>query len=215
LLNTTHAAIEYRIDQVGPSGVGKVELYVTPDQGRTWRRACEDADRRSPAEIDLPGEGLFGVRLVVTNGNGFGGKPPVSGDVPTSWIEIDTTSPFAQVREVEPVVNSDGTLELRWTASDKNLSAEPVSLYCSPNRTGPWQVIARNVRNEGVYRWAFPRNLGGQFFFRVEVADLAGNVARAESNQPLVLDMTEPRGIVVGISGSQARSVPQAVPQGN
>src|SRR5205814_1023341 len=28
-LNTTHATVEYRIDQVGPSGVGKVEVYLT------------------------------------------------------------------------------------------------------------------------------------------------------------------------------------------
>src|SRR5207244_3761920 len=28
LINTTHATLDYRIDQVGPSGVGKVEIYL-------------------------------------------------------------------------------------------------------------------------------------------------------------------------------------------
>ncbi len=76
IINTTHASIDYRIDTVGPSGVGKVEVYVTHDEGKSWRRVVEDVDRSTPADIDLPGEGLFGVRLAITNGNGFGGTPP-------------------------------------------------------------------------------------------------------------------------------------------
>ncbi len=81
ILNSTHATIDYRIDQVGPSGVGKVEVYLTGDGGQNWQRLQEDKDKRSPAEIDLPGEGLFGIRLAITNGNGFGGTPPTHGDV--------------------------------------------------------------------------------------------------------------------------------------
>src|SRR5262249_52612440 len=76
LINTTQATVEYRIDQVGPSGVGKVEIYMTPDNGQTWRRLSEDTAKRSPATITLPGDGVFGIRMVVSNGNGFGGKAP-------------------------------------------------------------------------------------------------------------------------------------------
>src|SRR5687768_18019653 len=43
------------------------------------------------SEVNLPGEGQFGVRLVITNGNGFGGTPPVRGDAPTCRIEVDST----------------------------------------------------------------------------------------------------------------------------
>src|SRR6185503_12141407 len=85
LLNTPKAALEYRIDQIGPSGVGKVEVFITTDNGANWQRLAEDVDKRSPAEITLPGEGVYGVRLIVTNGNGFGGAPPVKGDAPTSF----------------------------------------------------------------------------------------------------------------------------------
>jgi hypothetical protein len=213
VLNTLHAAIEYRIDQVGPSGVGKVEVYVTTDQGQTWRRLCEDTDRRSPAELDLPGEGQFGIRLAITNGNGFGGKPPVRGDAPTFAIEVDTTSPIVQLRDMEPVVGSDGNLEIRWLASDRNLAPEPITLSYATSRGGPWQIIARNLKNDGSYRWAFPRNGGGQFFFKVEAVDTVGNFARIESTQPLLLDLTEPRGTVVGISGFQPRTI--MPPHGN
>jgi len=205
VLNTTHASLDYRIDPVGPSGVGKVEIWVTADQGQTWRRLGEDADRQSPADIDLPGEGLFGVRLVITNGNGFGGSPPTRGEQPSAWIEVDTTAPFVTLRDVDPVTDG-GSLTIRWSAKDKNLISEPVSLYFRTRPEGPWQVVARGLKNDGSHRWTFPHNMGSQFFFKIEVADQAGNIGRAETTNPVVLDMTEPRAVVMGINGIRPRS---------
>lgn len=200
ILSSTRAAIEYRLDQVGFSGVGKVDVWITADNGATWQRLCSDQDRQSPAEIELPGEGVFGLRLAVTNGNGFGGTPPAPGDAPTHTVEVDTTPPVVQLRGVEPTA-TPGVLEIRWSANDKNLGTEPVALYCATRREGPWQLIASKLRNEGVYRWQFPRELGGQFFVRVEVTDQAGNVARAEPATPVLIDMTEPQAQVLGIVG--------------
>lgn len=204
VINTTRAAVDYRVDQVGPSGVGKVDVYMTGDDGQTWQRLGEDHDRRSPGEFDLPGEGVFGIRLAVTNGNGFGGTPPKRGDRPTYSIEVDTSAPFVQLRPIEPMVTG-GTLEIRWQATDKNLGAEPISLHYRSRNDGPWQVIARGLKNDGSYRWTFPRDAAAQFFVKVEVTDLAGNVARAESPNPIVLDTTEPQATVIGVSGLSAR----------
>jgi hypothetical protein len=204
ILNTTRAALEYRLDQVGPSGVSKVEVYITSDKGKTWQRLCEDPDRRSPADLTLPGEGVYGICLAVTNGNGFGGAPPKPGDRPLCWIEVDMTKPHAQLHEVDPVVK-DGALEIRWTASDKNLGPEPISLFYAAKREGPWLPIARGLRNDGVYRWRFPRDVGGRFYLRLEVVDRAGNKARCDSDSPVVLDMTEPRAMVVGVTAVTAQ----------
>ncbi|HYT89473.1 MAG TPA: hypothetical protein VEL76_12275 [Gemmataceae bacterium] len=208
LINTTHAVIKYRIDPVGPSGISKIEIYMSPDKGQTWRRMGEDVDRSSPAEIDLPGEGLYGIRLAVTNGNGFGGKAPAPNDAPTSWVEVDMTCPVVQLRDIDPNATG-GTLEIRWVVSDKNLGAEPIKLFYAARREGPWVPIASNLKNDGSYRWAFPRDAGGQFFVRLEATDQAGNVARCETPQPVTLDMTEPNGVVVGISGVNTPGAPQ------
>ncbi len=210
ILNSTHATIDYRIDQVGPSGVGKVEVYMTGDGGQNWQRLQEDKDKRSPVEIDLPGEGLFGIRLAITNGNGFGGTPPARGDAPTCWIEVDTTAPFAQLRPIDPAQN--GVMELRWTASDKNLGPEPITLHYKTRIDGPWQIIARNVKNEGLYRWTFPRDQGSQFFVKIGVNDLAGNSAHVETPNAIVLDITEPHASVVGVTGMSQRTT---APVGN
>jgi hypothetical protein len=200
LLNTTRASLDYRIDQVGPSGVGKVEVWLTSDQGSNWRRLCEDADRRSPAEFDLPGDGLYGVRVVVTNGNGFGGRTPAPGEQPHVWIEVDTIAPQVHLKDLEPVSNGS-SIDIRWTATDKNMAAEPITLYYATRREGPWLPLARGLKNDGQYRWTFPRDAGSQFFIRLEAVDQAGNVARCESPTAITLDMTEPRASVVGVTG--------------
>jgi hypothetical protein len=204
LLNTTRAFIDYRIEHVGPSGVGKVEVWVTADKGQTWKCIGEDADKCSPAEVTLPGDGVYGVKLVVTNGNGFGGKAPVPGEAPASWVEVDTTSPKLELREMD-TTSAPGHITVRWSASDKNLGGEPVELYYATRREGPWLPIARGVKNDGTYRWAFPRDATTQFYVRVDVTDAAGNVARVETPTPVTLDVTEPNATVVNISGSSSR----------
>jgi hypothetical protein len=205
IINTLRASLDYRIDQVGPSGLGKVEVWMTVDQGHSWQRLCEDPDRRSPAEFDLPGDGLYGLRLVVTNGNGFGGRPPLPGDQPHCWIEVDTVAPVVQLRDIDPVSNGS-TIDIRWMASDKNLGPEPVNLYYATRKEGPWLPMASKLKNDGVYRWTFPRDVGPQFYVRAEVTDLAGNLSRSDTPTPIVLDMTEPRASVVGVTG--IRGVP-------
>ena len=160
--------------------------------------------RTSPAEINLPGEGVYGIRLIVTNGNGFGGTPPKKGDAPNSFIEVDTTPPFVQLKDIEP--NSrDGCLEIRWKATDRNLGAEPVSLYYRIRHDAPWVPIVKHIRNEGVHMWSFPRDCGNRFFVKIEVSDQAGNIGHVECPNPVVLDMTEPRASVVAISGIMVR----------
>lgn len=200
LINSTQASIEYRIDHVGSSGLGKVEIFMTPDNGQTWHRLAEDTAKRSPAEIKLPGDGVYGIRIVVTNGNGFGGQAPVRGDLPHCTVEVDTTAPFVQLRSAE-LLPGAGHIEIRWNATDKNLGAEPITLHYRTRPDEAWKVIARNVKNDGLYRWAFPRDVGSQFHFKIDVADLAGNTSQAASHQPITIDMSEPRATIVGVSG--------------
>lgn len=206
ILNTQQASMEYRIDQVGSSGIGRVDIYATADNGNTWRKLCEDRDRRSPADLDLPGEGTFGIRLVVANGLGFGGGVPARGEAPTSWIEVDTTPPMVQLTEIEPIADENGGhLEIHWKASDKNLGNDGVALSYRTRTDGPWKIIARNLKNDGSYSWVFPHDMGSKFYFKVEAADQAGNTAFAESHNPVLLDLTEPRATVLSVTAISGR----------
>src|SRR5262249_5644285 len=57
LVGSPQFPLQYEVDDAGPDGPNTVELWVTPDGGRTWSRRGEDPDRRSPFPVDLGGEG--------------------------------------------------------------------------------------------------------------------------------------------------------------
>ncbi len=210
LINSTHASLDYQVDNLGPSGIGKVEVWITRDEGQTWTKLCEDQDRKSPADIDLPGEGLYGISLVVSNGSGTGGVTPTRGDNPDWWVEVDTTKPQAQLLPVRPSQGDDGNVFLlTWTASDKNLKSDPIDLFYSTQQGGTWVPIARGLKNTGNYRWSVPRGVGPEYYFRMDVSDRAGNIAHCELTQPVVLDTSRPKARVVGVAaGGAGRGAP-------
>jgi hypothetical protein len=212
LINTTHAQVEYRIDKVGPSGLGRVEVYMTRNRGTTWEKLADSPTKQSPVDIELPGEGTYGLRMVVSNGNGFGGRAPHPGDRPQYYIEVDATAPIVQMLPHE-IVPGASAIDIRWSASDANLGPEPVHIFYRTRADAAWQTMARNVKNDGVYRWAFPHDVAGQIFCKIEVADLAGNVTKVESPSPIMLDQTEPEATLIDIVGAGAGNRAQGAPQ--
>ena len=212
LVNNPRVVLDYQLDQVGASGVGRVDIYITRDSGQNWQKIGEDADKKSPAEVNLPGDGLFGISLAVTNGRGFGGNPPQPGDQPDWWVEVDTTKPTAEITGIRTGNPGEdaGAIYISWTAKDKNISPEPIDLFHAPSREGPWLPIAKGLRNEGQYRWVPGRDVGSQAFIRLVAHDQAGNIARSETVQPVPLDdMSRPRARPVGLNPAvRTTSVP-------
>ena len=205
LINTTRAQVEYKIDKVGPSGLGRVEVFMTRDRGVSWEKLADCPNKRSPVDVELPGEGVYGLRMVVSNGNGIGGRPPRPGDRPQFFIEVDATSPQVQIMPYEMVPGANA-LDIRWSATDANLGPEPVSIYWRQRPDAPWQPMARNLKNDGAYRWSFPHDIGGQVYCKLEVVDLAGNMTRVETPTPILLDQTEPEATlldIVGVGGNR------------
>jgi hypothetical protein len=202
LVNHTHVFLDYQIDKAGASGVGRVEIWHTRDMGQTWLKLGEDANRKGQAEIDLPGEGVYGLTVIVANGRGFGANPPKPGDTPDWWIEVDTTKPQAELLNVRTNPGGDdGSLHISWIAKDKNLHSEPIDLFYAVNRQGPWLPIVKGLKNDGLYRWTPTAVMGTHAFVRLTVHDLAGNTASSESAQPVALDdQSRPRGHLVGVS---------------
>jgi hypothetical protein len=208
LVNNAHVSVEYNVGKSGPSGLAKVLIYGTTDQGRTWECLGEDADHHSPAEITLPGEGTYGIRMVGINGNGFGGKAPAAGEQPATTIEVDLTKPKIQGWKVGLAKN--GHLDIRWKVSDKNLGNQPISLFYRTGRTGAWKPLAAKIKNEGSFRWSISRDLAPQYYIRLEATDLAGNMASCETQSPILVDRTEPDINVTGVTVIQTRPLEPA-----
>jgi hypothetical protein len=197
MLNGVHCVLEYALDVPNAT---KVEGYATKDGGKTWMRLGEDADKQSPFEFELPGDGVYGLALVVSTPN-HPGQPPAAGDAPDWWVEIDTNKPAVQMTDIRLGTGDEaGQLILVWSADDKNLGPNPVSLHWSAAADGPWHLGATGMKAAGTARWQVPKEAGTRVYLRLEAADSAGNVGRWESKEPVVLGSDRARVRILGVS---------------
>jgi hypothetical protein len=193
MINARAFELEYEVDSVGPSGIGKVELWGTRDGGRTWSIYGVDGDNRSPIGATVDGEGIYGFRVVVQSGNGLGGRAPVDGDTPDIWLGIDLTRPTARITAAE--VSADGgELAIGWEAADAALDTRPISLAFSGNAQGPWTPLASGLENTGSYRWRLDNRVPDRIYLRLEARDEAGNLGTFETPQAVSLDRHRPEG---------------------
>jgi len=177
MVNSRIFPIHYEIMPACPSGVRRVELFSTENGGLTWRSHQLDSDRRSPMQIHVKDEGIFGFRMVVTSGAGQGGQTPRSGDLPELSVGVDLTKPKVEIKSVDEGDGVErGKLVLRWQALDRLLSARPISIYYGKTVAGPWIPLVKGLENTGRFAWSVDNRMQGGVYFRIEARDEAGNV---------------------------------------
>jgi hypothetical protein len=198
--------LKYAVDEAGPDGPATVELWITQDGGRTWIRRGGDADRVSPIEVDLGGEGTFGLCLVARSASGLGDQPPAPGDPPQSWVEVDSTAPVVQVQpaQVGTGLNA-GKVAISWKATDLHLPAKSVTLSWRPDQPGAqWQSIADGLDNAGQFIWNVPPAISERFHLKVEAIDSVGHKGSAETTEsgPISVDRSRPRSRIIGLDAN-------------
>lgn len=203
LVGSPRFKLQYAVDDAGPNGPATVELWVTRDGGRSWHRQTEDPDRASPIDVDLAGEGTFGISLVARSAAGLGDQPPSDGEPPRSWVEVDTTPPTVQLDPVQvgSGVNS-GKVAITWRATDLHMTPRSVSLFWRPDEPGAsWQPLVEGQENSGQYIWTVPPNVPTRFHIRVEAADSVGHRGYAETtdSRPVMVDRSRPRSRIIGL----------------
>ena len=157
-----------------------------------------DADKQSPMPVTVDGEGIYGFRILVQSGTGFGGQPPVEGDLPDVWIGVDLTKPTCQITASE--VSPTGTeLVIHWEAADDAIDPRPVTLLFSESASGPWTPIASGLENSGSYQWSLDSRVPARVFLRIEVRDEAGNTGSHTLADAVTLDRNRPQGRIRGV----------------
>jgi hypothetical protein len=203
LVSSPRFKVQYAVEDAGPSGPAVVELWITRDSGRTWYRVGEDPDKTSPFEVDLGGEGTYGISLVARSASGLGDQPPAPGDPPQTWVEVDSTPPAVQL--YPPQIGTGphaGKVAITWQASDVHLAPRSVSLSWRPDQPGSmWQRIVDGQENMGQYVWAVPPSFPARFHIRVEAIDTVGNRGGAETTDaaPVIVDRSRPRSRIIGL----------------
>ncbi len=205
-VNSKRISLNYKIDDVGPSGVSTVELWYTQD-GRGWQKYGEDQRHQPPFVIDVHGEGVYGFTLLVRSGVGLGERAPQPGDAPQVWVEVDLTKPLVRPISVEVGQGpATGTLTVNWTASDKNFGPQPITLSYAENIEGPWTAITpAPVENNGRYLWRMPPGVPYQFHVKVEAADKAGNIGAAQTTSLVKVDLAKPKSIIMDVAPAGAK----------
>jgi hypothetical protein len=198
--DSTRFQLEYDIDAIGPEGVQAVELWITRDGGNSWRRLSTDEDRRSPVDVNVDEEGIYGFRILVISNEGLRARQPKSGDPADLWVNVDITSPTARITAVPYGRGPDaGKLLVQWRAADTNLRMRPVRLLYSPSAQGPWTTIEDGIRNQGQYAWKPGAEVPDQLYLKLEVRDVAGNVGVHQLNRPIDVSGLIPRGHIRGV----------------
>ncbi|OAI50687.1 hypothetical protein AYO44_17560 [Planctomycetaceae bacterium SCGC AG-212-F19] len=200
MVNSKRISLNYRVDDQGPSGISIIELWYTQD-GRNWQKYGEDATAKPPFVFDVAHEGLYGFSLVARSGVGLGERPPQPGDAPQIWVEVDETKPVVRLLATDVGRGSDaGNLTVTWTATDKNLHAEPITISYAEQAEGPWTTIGANLPNTGRYVWRMPATgVPFRFFMRVEAIDKAGNVGSDKTPAHVIVDLKLPKPRIVDV----------------
>ena len=199
-------ALQYEVDDAGPNGPQRVELFVTSDGGQTWTSKGEDPDRKSPFPVDLGGEGRYGLKLVARSAADQGDRPPVAGEIPQTWVEVDTTGPTLTIDQ--PQVRGHQLL-ITWNASDPHPAAQPVMISIKGDGPGSqWQYITPSpVENTGQYAWLISAKCPPKIRVRIDMRDGLGNLSSAETpeSNPVIVDLTKPRSRIKKVVATPAQ----------
>jgi hypothetical protein len=189
MVNSKRVTLNYELKDVGASGVSGVELWCTQD-AHSWKKGEIVAQTSHSFTVEVKEEGLYGFTLLARNGSGVGKDAPASGEQPQTWVMVDVTKPTVQISSVEiSKTAKTPTVEIHWSAKDKNLGPKPITLSYAEAPEGPWTPIAAGVENSGMYEWQPPAKVPQRVYLKVEAVDMPGNTASAQTANPLRLDM--------------------------
>ncbi len=206
LVNTTRFDIQYAVEEVGSSGVGGVELYVTEDNGRKWWLYGEDADARSPMIVDVPGEGRYGFCLRIRSGAGLAIDPPAPGDLPELTVVVDQTPPRVEFLPLDARgAEHAGEVVVRWRLFDDNPTEARVSLAYAEQPNGPWRVVADGLPSTGSYAWNVAVGVPPRVYLRVVAEDAAGNAGEAITPTRVLVDVARPSGRILDVEANYPR----------
>ena len=195
--------INYRIDDVGPSGVSSVELFVTQNNGQKWWKYGDDADKQSPFIVEVPEDGVYGFAIRVRSGAGLADDPPQPGEEPAIVIVVDRTPPVVQLMPVQQGAGgSMNKITIAWRLSDDNPSDKPVSLAYSANPNGPWEPICGWQQDTGSYVWNVNNGVPSRLYIRLVARDAAGNHSYVDTPQPVLVDLSKPTARIVDVESN-------------
>ena len=185
-----------------PQAPAEVQLYLSQDQGQSWRLAKRVEPQAGKFTFRAPSDGeyWFAMRTVGANGL-FLDNQPLS---PGLRVNVDTIAPTLHLRGQR---GQSGEVELQWQIADAALDARTFKLEYQNAHDATWRPLSIGAMQPGdlpgsaVGSASFWNGQGvGVVNIRAEVSDIAGN--RTVSQTKIALD--EASAAAIASPNSQA-----------
>lgn len=226
-INSLRFDINYQVEERGPSGISRVDLWVTRDEGRSWVWWSQHPGQESPVKLNLATqantqpEGNYGFRLVPVSGAGLSAGTPVAGDAPDIRVVVDLKAPAVKIFPPAADPAAPGSLLLQWEAMDANFGEDPITVEWSESPAGPWHPVsgaakqplvsvggvgnisttatAPRLPNTGRYSWRVAPGMPPRVYLKLTARDAAGNITEQVTKDPILIDLSKPRARIIGI----------------
>jgi len=224
IINYARFDLGFDLEQRGPSGISRVDLWVTRDEGKSWAKWSQHDGKGGAVRVALDVrenanqlEGNYGFRLVPVSGAGLSEREPAAGDAPDMRVVVDVTPPQIDLFPPASDPNTPDTLVIQWRATDRNFGDDPITLEWSDAPAGPWKPIAsagndpvvqttainvpvaKRLANTGQYAWRVPAGIPPRVYLKATARDAAGNVKEVVTRDPILVDLTKPKAKISGI----------------
>ena len=141
--------VQYELDDVGPSGVSSVDLYITENNGSsgstTDRMKTVEARSRSKCRATA-----VRLRLRVRSGAGLVRIPPQPGDPPTFVVVVDRKPPQAELGKITQGQGAGrGEVTIEWTGPRRTARRQTSAAELG---AGPRRPVAGDDRLDRQHR---------------------------------------------------------------
>jgi hypothetical protein len=163
----------FRIPFVPEPGAGRLQevvLYVSEDQGQSWRRVGSARPDERGIGFRAPHDGLYWFTAQTIDASGKPNPPTLQGAQPQLKIVLDTQVPFITLRQRAA---REGALAVDWSVREENPDPLGFALeYRLPGATD-WVPLPVEPSMQGEHTWTPGTN--GMVEVRLRVRDLARN----------------------------------------
>ena len=90
-------------------------------------------------------------------------------------------------------------VQFGWVLTDVDLPEQCVMLSRAYSPSGPWEPISNWIENSGRYIWTVDQAIDRPIYIRLEARDLAGNIGKVDSDQPMQIDLTRPSARILDV----------------
>ncbi len=179
------AKVKYTISDPGAAKLTSVSLWITENNGRSWRKLTDAPNQSGEVEVRLPRPGAYGLALSASDAVGNRLLPPVRGTRPNFTLSTDTVAPKLEVSSWVrrgQVVSARKGVQIKWKAEDVNAAAKPVSIEFSSDGGRTWTTVQATATPAGTYVWKPSGKVNSKrCLLRIVARDQLGNESKKTS----------------------------------